>query len=444
MTAPKQVHRKRREKIQGLRESSERMSPRERAIKAMAHEEADRIPIDLWVTTETQQRMTDYWGFSTWEDCLQFLGVDFRYWRGSSYAGHESRARSDGSVEDHWGVPRRVVEVGEGRPWRTSYREAVQAPLASARTLDEIHEYDRWPSADQWDYDNAAAEVRAIRQRSGDVFIWNGGDRFDRAAHLKPMMYVRGIQETFTDLALRPEIVVAIVGHIHEYFMDYNRRTYEATHGLVDGFFCGDDMGTQRGPMMSVRMYRRYFKRKFSEYVSLAHDFHLPVMYHTCGSVRTLIPEFLDCKLDILQSLQPQAKDMDLCSLKEQFGEMLAFQGGGDIQQIRSQLTGELGGAVCVQMIDISEVPILKIHLVLVVKPDETILSLELGHPPAVFGVIFPPRRRDSQKLIPEGHVDHGHEQPTFIRDLQDAGEGLAGRSTKLELLHNRLIRMPR
>lgn len=129
-------------------------------------------------------------------------------------------------------------------------------------------------------------------------------------------------------------MVEAIVSHIYDYFMDYNTRTFEASRGLIDGFFCGDDMGAQQGPLISVDMYRRYFKDRFCDYVTLAHQCKLPVMYHTCGSVKALIPEFIDCKLDVLQSLQPQAHDMDLCVLKKEYGRALAFQGGADIQGV--------------------------------------------------------------------------------------------------------------
>jgi uroporphyrinogen decarboxylase len=54
-------------------------------------------------------------------------------------------------------------------------------------------------------------------------------------------------------------------------------------------------------------------------------------MYHTCGNVLALVPELIECGLDILQSLQPAA--MDLAALKREYGRDLAFQGGIDIQQ---------------------------------------------------------------------------------------------------------------
>ena len=57
-------------------------------------------------------------------------------------------------------------------------------------------------------------------------------------------------------------------------------------------------------------------------------------MHHTCGAVRELIPRFLDCGLDILQSLQPEAAGMDPRGIKSDYGDRLSFQGGISIQRV--------------------------------------------------------------------------------------------------------------
>jgi len=57
-------------------------------------------------------------------------------------------------------------------------------------------------------------------------------------------------------------------------------------------------------------------------------------MYHTCGDVYQLIPDFIECGLDCLQSLQPLATNMDIKKLKMEFGKDLSFQGAMDIQKI--------------------------------------------------------------------------------------------------------------
>ncbi len=56
-------------------------------------------------------------------------------------------------------------------------------------------------------------------------------------------------------------------------------------------------------------------------------------MHHTCGSVVDIIPDMIECGLDILQSIQPEAKGMSLANLKKIFGKSLCFQGGVSIQK---------------------------------------------------------------------------------------------------------------
>ena len=66
----------------------------------------------------------------------------------------------------------------------------------------------------------------------------------------------------------------------------------------------------------------------------LGKAFEVYVMHHTCGSVYTFISDMIDCDLDILQSLQPEAANMAPKILKREFGDHLSFQGGISIQKV--------------------------------------------------------------------------------------------------------------
>jgi uroporphyrinogen decarboxylase len=55
-------------------------------------------------------------------------------------------------------------------------------------------------------------------------------------------------------------------------------------------------------------------------------------MHHTCGSVLEIIPDMIECGLDVLQSIQPEAAHMALPDLKAKFGQALCFHGGISIQ----------------------------------------------------------------------------------------------------------------
>lgn len=303
------------------------MQARDRVLTALSHREPDRVPIDYWAGPEVGARLIADLGGATHEDLLQRLGVDLRYVAGPSYAGQRLRIFEDGTISDLWGVRRRTIDVNRG-PYRWSYRHAALSPLAHITSVAEVDAYDHWPSPDWWDYSTLAAECASHR----DFAVVNAGDRMDRTAQLKPMMYLRGMEQTYVDLAWNPELVHAIVGHIREYFLEYNRRVFEAAGDVIDIFMMGDDFGTQTGPMMSLETWRRYFRDGFRRYIELAHRYGIKVMHHTCGSVVALIPDFIDCGLDILQSLQPQAAGMDLAAIKREFGRDICLHGALDIQ----------------------------------------------------------------------------------------------------------------
>ena len=50
---------------------------------------------------------------------------------------------------------------------------------------------------------------------------------------------------------------------------------------------------------------------------------------HTCGSVRSLLPDLIEAGLDIYNPVQFSAANMDLKELKSDFGKDLVFWGGG-------------------------------------------------------------------------------------------------------------------
>lgn len=303
------------------------MTSRERVLSALAHREPDRVPVDFWAAPETRQRLCDHLRLADEESLLRTFGVDLRYVLGPSFVGQQRRVWPDGSVEDLWGVRRAAVTVqGNGYSW--TYKEVVHSPLQAAQTVADVDGYAGWPSPDWWTYDAIAADCD---QQPGYAVV-SAGDRLDRTAQLKPAMYLRGMEQFLMDLALEPGLAEAIISHIVEYYLAYNRRVFDAARGKIDIFMMGDDFGTQHGPMVSVDMWRRYFRDGFRRYCDLAHQYGMKVMHHTCGSVRPLIPDLIDCGLDMLQSLQPRAHDMDLAELKREFGRDLCFHGSLDIQ----------------------------------------------------------------------------------------------------------------
>ncbi len=325
------LYQERRAKINGLRAKHEKMSCRERALMAVHHKEADRVPIDNWMVPEIQKKSMEYFGCDDYPELLDFLGVDFRNNYGPSYVGQSFKKYPDGTVEDLWGVKRKTVVYGKGTSHQGSYSEVAESPLQKVKTFEEIAKYDHWASPDWWDYSKVKADCMVYHPK---YCVINVGDRLDRTAQLKPMMYLRGIQQIFVDMVMNPKIVEYLRDKIIDYFVAYNHRVFTAVQGEIDIFMMGDDIGAQSGPLLSLDMWRKYFKKAFRTYIDIAHQYKIPVMYHTCGDVKQFIPDFIECGLDILQSLQPKATNMDIKKLKQEFGKDITFQGAMDIQYV--------------------------------------------------------------------------------------------------------------
>ncbi|MCE5241594.1 MAG: hypothetical protein LLF99_00215, partial [Desulfobacteraceae bacterium] len=244
------IFKERRARIDELRAANERMHCRDRALAAVRHQEPDRVPIDNWMVPEIQKRTMQYFGCDSYDELLLFLGVDFRNNYGPSYVGQSFKKYQDGTVEDLWGVKRKTVVYGKGTTHEGSYTEVAESPLEKLK-IEEILKYDHWASADWWDYSSVKAACAACHP---EYCVINVGDRLDRTAQLKPMMYLRGIQQIFVDLAINPKIVEEMRDRIVGYFVDYNHRVFKAADGEIDIFMMGDDIGGQTGPLISLDM----------------------------------------------------------------------------------------------------------------------------------------------------------------------------------------------
>ena len=306
------------------------MTSRERVSLALAHKEPDRVPIDYWGSAEITGRLLKHLGLSTLEQLLNHFDVDFRYIEGPRYIGPEPGVHADGSVEDHFGVPRVRVSVGTGEN-SGAYLEAVNFPLAHAKSIEEIRDYPKWPSPDWFDYAPVRQQVAAAR--ASDKIVVFMGDRLNRCAQLKPAMYLRGVEQILLDLAHQPEIAEYIFQRLTDFYLEYARRTFEAAGAGLDIFMTGDDFGTQTSLFMSPAMWRRFLRPGFEAFIGLGKRYGYKVAHHSCGSIKPIIPDLIECGLDILNPLQPEARDMACPELKRLFGHRLSFHGSLSIQR---------------------------------------------------------------------------------------------------------------
>ena len=299
------------------------MDSRERTFLALDRQAGDRIPIDFWASASMIRKLERALGLS-WEHFLDRYDVDLRYIPGPAYIGPPLAGD-----RDIWGVRRTVVEVPM-QGGTESYSEVAASPLATMEHADQIARYPHWPSPDAFDYSDIERQCDVLRNQ-GRVVVFVG-DRLNRVAQLKPAMYLRGLENTFVDLALRPEIAHAVFGQIKAFYLVYLERILEAANGTIDIVLTGDDFGSQRGLLISPDTWRAWIRPGFAAYIDLIQSYGCRAMHHTCGSVIDIVPDMIACGLDVLQSIQPEAAGMSLADLKARFGRELCFHGGISIQ----------------------------------------------------------------------------------------------------------------
>jgi len=305
------------------------MDSRERTFLSLRHEQPDRVPRDFWSTRETDAKLLKALELPNREALLDRFDVDLRYIEGPRYVGRPPAKYADGSEEDVWGVPRTTTRAGEGER-RQSYKEVVRSPLREAETADDLEAYPKWPSPDHYDY--SVVREQAARVRDAGRVACFMGDRLNRIAQLKPAMYLRGVDQALMDMVVNPELFRRLVGRMRRFYETYLQRILESAGGPIDLVVTGDDFGSQNGMLCSPALWREFLLPGFRRFIEIAADFGVPVMHHTCGSVREIVPDMIEAGLKVLNPLQPGTRNMDPADLKAAFGDRLCFHGSISIQ----------------------------------------------------------------------------------------------------------------
>jgi len=151
------------------------------------------------------------------------------------------------------------------------------------------------------------------------------------APFLKHPRGIRDIEEWYVSTLTRPSYVHAIFERQCEVAIQNLTRIHQRVGNGVDAvFICGTDFGTQWSTFCSVdtyhSLYHPYYKR-VNDWIH-AHT-SWKTFKHSCGSVLSLIPSFIESGFDILNPVQCSAAGMEPENLKRQFGADIVFWGGG-------------------------------------------------------------------------------------------------------------------
>ncbi len=317
------------------------MTHRERLLAAVSHRQPDRVPIDLGGTrdsslvVEAYEKLKKHFGIAAGnklcdrmmrvvevdEKILQALDIDTR----AVFPGAptESRAKDLGpdSYQDDWGV----IRV---HPEGSYYYDQREFPLSGEIPISAIAHYP-WPDPDDPGLIRGLkGRVQWIRENTDCAAILTLPAPF---VHIS--QYLRGFEDWFMDFILNPRRLEALFDAVLEVTLQMARNELQEVGKDVDIVICADDLGTQTGLQMSREHYVKYIKPRHEKFFRQVHELSpAKLLFHTCGSVASIIDDLIEIGVDILNPVQPKAAGMNPIALKKKYRGRIAFWGGPDPQ----------------------------------------------------------------------------------------------------------------
>jgi hypothetical protein len=356
------------------------MTSKERVLAALRHQQPDTVPVDFGSTAVTGihvkiiAALREHYGLEKRlvkahepyqmlgtidEDLKEVLGIDlegvvppetmfgfrnenWRPWRmddGLEVLVPENFKFTKEPNGDTLIYPKGDLSApASGRmPRNGFFFDAIirQEPIVEEK-LDPKDNQEEFTPISDLDLDYFEAEVKARAKAGRAVMATFGGLAFGDIAlvpapFLKHPKGIRDIEEWYVSTLTRQpyihevfekQCVVAI-----ENLMKIHKRVGEQVNAV---FICGTDFGTQWSTFCSVdtyhELYHPYYKR-INDWIHIHTTWK--TFKHSCGSVISLIPSFIESGFDILNPVQCSAAGMDPVELKKEFGSELTFWGGG-------------------------------------------------------------------------------------------------------------------
>jgi uroporphyrinogen decarboxylase len=286
------------------------MNSRERLKAIIAGEPADRC--GFWTGNphaDSWPALHAFFGTQTPEELRTRLGDDFRWispqFFPDAYNDPDGHAMFDAGLDKE--------------------SHGAHGPFWDCEDVSEVHDHP-WPNPDYLGFDTCLEALR----NTGDVYRASGF----WTCFYHNIMDLFGMESYMVKMYTHPEIVQAVTDHVCAFYYEANERFFTLAGDLVDGFFFGNDFGTQRDLICGPEQFNRFIMPWFRKFTEQAHQHGYQALLHSCGAIHKVIDELIDAGVDCLHPLQARAAHMDAETLARDFKGRIAFMGGIDTQDL--------------------------------------------------------------------------------------------------------------
>ena len=198
-------------------------------------------------------------------------------------------------------------------------------PLAACEDVREVEAFP-WPNPDYLHFDLCLEALR----NAGEVYRASGF----WTCFYHNVMDLFGMEDYMVKMYTHPEVVQAVTDKVCGFYYAANERFFAVAGREVDGFFFGNDFGTQLDLICGPAQFDQFIMPWFERFTKQAHAHNYQALLHSCGAIYKVIDRLIDAGVDCLHPLQARAANMDAETLARDFRGRIAFMGGVDTQEL--------------------------------------------------------------------------------------------------------------
>ena len=282
-------------------------TPRQIVHDTLNFASPERVPRQLWSLP---------WADMNHPDALERIRSDFPadIIGVSGYIADPPQTSGDqyevGEYVDEWGC--RFVNMARG------IIGEVKEPLVTG---------EEWEDADNVHIpvESLAIDAQKVNEACAatDRFVTGGTcpRPFER------LQFIRGTEQLYVDLMLRPAGMTAFIERMHQYYCDA-LTVWAKTD--VDALNIMDDWGAQQTLLINPETWKEIFKPLYRDYVDIAHSHGKKLFMHSDGHILAIYPELVELGIDAVNS---QLFCMGIENL-EPFAGRITFWGEIDRQHL--------------------------------------------------------------------------------------------------------------
>lgn len=316
------------------------MTPRERILAAIKHEEVDRIPCAPRIGTFLRSYYGDA-GIDAHIRAAEEFGFDIHH----AFVSFPCLINSP-LFEGRWSrdvyVKRKIIDDGI----MLLVRRTIHTPAGALTEVIRVPKYEH----PQFRGGSDPLRIEHMVKDADDIerlrYILSLPDGFDigkvyRTADEKigergiallyiysPITnkagYARGVQNMMLDLYDDPVFFHRLLDVFHEEMMSLTRIALEAGIRHIFGSWFFESLSVGWSP----DIYRKFFLPRLREHVALVHEYDGIYTYYDDGKMMTILEDLACVGVDVVETLTPPPLgDVDIADAKRRVGEQICLKG---------------------------------------------------------------------------------------------------------------------